>query len=442
MINSLALLFLATTASGSQFEVKMIDRLQQCSRGTMTEAVRTALLALATREEIPCNLPELTSIPPLFTAYPALQKTVSYVPLGVYPTPVKFCAQLSGQQLGVILFVKEDGKAGPERNGRKLFSGNKLRKLEFLLADAQAHGCTEVITRGGTGSNHALATTIYARELGMRSVCALGHQPNARSVRRALLLQHHYGATVRIPGEGETTYDLMKEEFIDFHKASAPDAKNIKRFPYVIPTGGSCDRGALGFVNAAFELKKQIDEGVLKTPDIIFVAVGVGSGGTTAGLLLGLQAAGLKCQLVCVATQPIESAEPVVQQTRRLFEETNTLLIENDPSFPRFVFPQEQFTCIKEFGGTGYGLYTKEGMAAKELLERTEKIILDGTYTAKAFAAVLKYANQQPVKGKTILFWNTYCGDDFSDLIKDADYTELPVAAHRYFLEDVQELDK
>ncbi len=430
-IFSLLLLFPVTHAQ-VPFEKQMIQRLQKFSRGQLSDTVIKDLQTLAA-ENTPFTLPESTHRPPLFKAYPALQKSVPYLSLGIYPTPIKQCATLE-KQLGVTLFIKEDGKAGLMKEGKQLFSGNKLRKLEFLLAEAQAYGCDCVLTRGGTGSNHALATTIHATMLGMNSVCILGHQPNARSVQRNLLLQQYYGAKLRIPGTRALHYLALADEFLA-HK------EKTGRFPYFIPTGGSCDRGALGFVNAAFELKEQIQQGLMDEPTVIFATVGVGSGGTTAGLLLGLRAAGLKSCLIGVGVEPEDEPGEIEEQTRRLFEETNALLIENDPTFPRFDFPEEQFLALRGFGGTEYGLYTEEGMLAKELMSESENIMLDGTYTAKTCAGMLDYISKNDLTGKTVLFWNTYCGDDFSALTETVDYRNLPVAVHRYFEEDVQPLD-
>lgn len=430
---SIVLLFSSVRAQDS-FEKKLVRKLDTFTRGLLPAAVVTDLEKLASEDTPYLFVPPTGYIPPLFKAYPALMQKVPHLSLGIYPTPISYCNEL-GSRIGVSLAIKHDGRAGPIVAGKQLFSGNKLRKLEFLLADAKAHGIDCVITRGGTGSNHALATTIYAKLLGMDSICFLMHQPNARSVQRNLLLQKYYGAKIRINSSRALHAIAVADEFIA-HK------EKTGRFPYLIPTGGSCDRGALGFVNAAYELKEQIDQGIISEPAIICAAVGVNSGGTTAGLLLGLLAAGVQSHLIAVGVEPEDAPGQLEEQTKKLFYETNLLLTQSDPEFPQFDFPDSQFTVIRGFGGTDYGLYSKEGVAAKELLKTTENISLDGTYTAKAFAGMLDYIKKGDLQGKTVLFWNTYCSDDFSSLTQTVDYKKLPAAVHTYFEEEVQPLDQ
>ncbi len=138
---------------------------------------------------------------PLFSRYKGLSQTLSYVRLGDLPTPVIYCKRLSESFKGACVYVKHDGVTGKSQDGTRSFGGNKLRKLEYLLADALAHGHTSVMTFGGAGSNHALQTAVCARSLGLRAISVLLPQPNSSIVRRNLLLQRDARADVYYSGD-------------------------------------------------------------------------------------------------------------------------------------------------------------------------------------------------------------------------------------------------
>lgn len=122
-----------------------------------------------------------------------------------------------------------------------------------------------------------------------------------------------------------------------------------------------------------------------------------------------------------------------------MYEGTVTLLHEADSTFPCYKFPKN-FIEIKEFCGGDYGLYTTQGIEARRLVEKTEGIKLDGTYTGKAFAAMLAMI-KKGLQDKTHLFWDGYCSDEFADILTSIDYKTLPHALQHYFTEPVQELD-
>jgi len=222
---------------------------------------------------------------PLFMHYPLLGEKLPYVSLGEFPSPVQKLDRLGGD-LGINhLYIKRDDLSG------KVYGGNKIRKLEFLLDNAVRAGAKEVLTYGSAGSNHCLATAIYAQQLGLRSISMLIPQPNAQYVRRNLLMSHHCGAEFHLHRNRSfvvlgTMYQLLRHRL------------KYRRFPQAIPFGGSSPLGVIGFVNAAFELKEQILKGEIPEPDRIYVASG--SLGTATGLMLGLRAADLKSRLISV----------------------------------------------------------------------------------------------------------------------------------------------
>jgi 1-aminocyclopropane-1-carboxylate deaminase/D-cysteine desulfhydrase-like pyridoxal-dependent ACC family enzyme len=368
----------------------------------------------------------------LFKKYPLLGEKLPYVSLTELPTPVQRLTTL-GRELGTEdLYVKCDNVSG------KVYGGNKPRKLEFLLGEALRTGAKEVMTFGGAGSNHALATAIYTQQLGLKCISMLMSQPNARYVRRNLLLDYYYGAELHHCG---TTLESKLNEPLSRIAASYQMFRHrIKSgtSPMLIPPGGSSPLGAVGFVNAAFELAEQVENREMPEPDCIYVATG--SRGTAAGLLLGLRAAGLKSRLVSVAVtdKAFINAGGIIDLAAR----TNSLLHSEDPSFPEFKFSEEDTGIRHDFFGERYAQFTEEGLKAVALAKRTEGIKLEGTYTGKTFAALIADARNEMLEDKVTLFWNTYSSSDFSAVTAVIDYHKLPRSFQRYFEQEVQPLDK
>ena len=366
---------------------------------------------------------------PLFDAYPRLREGVPFVALGVFPTPVARMEHLEETLRSEMgdgrLYVKRDDLSGQP------YGGNKVRKLEFLLGRAVREGRKAVLTFGAAGSNHALATAIYAKQLGLRSISMLTPQPNTLSVRRNLLMSHHVGAELHHSPS-------MKRVAVAAVCQLALHRVRDGAFPYVIPPGGSAPTGILGFVNAAFELKQQIADRVLPEPDCLYAASG--TMGTVVGLLLGLRAAGLRTRVVAVRVT--DERFTSLRKAGYLFDKTNALLHRADPSFPRFPFPSDKLQFRNEFYGPGYAVYTEEGMRAVRRIQETEGLRLEGVYTGKTFAAVLADAQAGLLRDQKVLFWNTYNSHDFRAEIEGLDYPLLPRAFHRYFEEEVQALER
>lgn len=368
-----------------------------------------------------------------FRAYPNLQKSINYISLGDLPTPI-YKADKFATKLGFAeLYVKQDGLTGKkEKDGTRLFGGNKVRKLEFLLADALAHKARTVITFGCAGSNHALATARYAKLFGIKSILMLKPQHNSQVVRRNLLLDLDAQAKLTLSPTNSIRGICAINECYK-HK------QKYGTFPYIIPTGGSCPLGILGFVNAAFELKEQIAAGVMPEPDRIYVPLG--SAGTTVGLLIGLKAAGLKSKVIAVAVEPEEQQYEFQSTIVKLYSQTVAMLHNIDATFPKLTLESEDFDIIDNCAGQDYALFTPEAVDAMQMLKASENIVLDGVYTGKAFAGLLQDITKNKPKGP-ILFWNTFCSDDFTEIVSKTDYKKLPIYFHRFFEEPVQELDR
>ncbi|MHA1605729.1 MAG: 1-aminocyclopropane-1-carboxylate deaminase/D-cysteine desulfhydrase, partial [Candidatus Freyarchaeota archaeon] len=301
--------------------------------------------------------------PLLFKRYPGLKEHIPWTPL-IRETPVEKLQNL-GEKLSLNeLWVKRDDQT------TDVYGGNKPRKLEFVLADAIQQGKEKVITYGGLGSNHCLATLIFASKLGLKAILVLFDQPLTPHVQRQLLLFQSLGA------------ELI--HLSDFDYNALPDQEKI----YNIPPGGTSPLGILGFIDAALELKQQIEKGLMPKPEYIFVAAG--SCGTMAGLDLGAKLFGLNTTVVGVRVTAKEWANPgVVTQYEKEAYDLIKDYIEGVPE-PDF----EDITMLDDYAGPEYGAPTKEGVEAIELMKKYENIQLETTYTGKALAGLINYTRK------------------------------------------------
>lgn len=376
---------------------------------------------------------------PILKSYPHLA-TIPHIPFFKDATPVKQLVNVEILFPQTSIWMKVEDISAVTG----LYSGNKRRKLEFELAQALAQGARTVITLGYAGSYHAIATSEYAKRLGLNCICMLKPEINSHEVRKNLLMHLYNQTNLHYSANNQERKRATIDLWFDYIAQQNCPNKSVFDdpidYPYIIPTGGSAPLGILGFVNAAFELKEQIDAGILPMPDYIYVACG--SVGTTVGLLLGCKAAGLKTKIIAVAIEPEDPNDPLIPQIEKLFAQTNALLHETAPSFAIFTLGKNDYEINRDFTGNDYGLYTREGNNAKKIFYETEQLKLDGSYTAKAASALLHDLQTGKCNGKKVLFWNTYCAYDFSDRIKELDYKKLPECFHSYFEQDVQELDR
>ena len=256
-------------------------------------------------------------------------------------------------------------------------------------------------------------------------------QQNALYVRRNLLLSHVCGAE---------NHHFKNEMAAYFPTTIIILRKKLKqnKFPYIIGPGGSSPLGTIGYVNAGFELKKQVASGLVPEPDKIFLPLG--TMGTAVGLTIGLKAAGLKTHVVSVrvADEKYGNKEKFV----KLFKKTLGLILLLDSSFPRVEITDDEVDIRHDFFGGQYARFTAPGMEAIDLLAKSEGIRLDGTYTGKTMAALIEQVRGHGTRNEVILFWNTYNAREFSHAIKGIDYHQLPRCFHQYFDEDVQPLDR
>jgi len=361
---------------------------------------------------------------PLFRKFPSLGAKLPHVSLGIFPTPVEKVDQL-GTALGLDrLYMKRDDLSGT------VYGGNKVRMLEFLLGGALRSNAKEVLTVGYAGSNQALALAIYADQLGLKCSTYLLPQANAHYVRRNLLASYRHHARLHacnyLSLVGGVLGGLIRAMFQN------------GTFPSFIQPGGSSPLGIAGYINAALELKEQIDAGLLPEPDRIYVPLG--SMGTTIGLMLGLKVAGIRSRIIAVRVLEEILASPWL--LRRQYRDTSAYLHKLDPSFPKLDSRLQDLDIRNDCLGDGYAQFTAKDVESAKLMREHGGIIMNGTYSAKAFSALVDDARKGVLKDKNILFWNTYNSRDLSSLNDGIDYHLLPRGFHHYFEDAVQPLDK
>ncbi len=350
------------------------------------------------------------SHPALFTCYPSLKAKLPWVHLGNFPTPVHPLKNLGYKNL----WIKRDDQTA------HVYGGNKVRKLEFLLADAIKKKRKRIITFGAIGTNHGLATSIYSNKLGLGCSLLLFDQPVTRNVKQNLLLFKKYSA--------QTIYKkTVFKTALSFYLAQ----RIIHPRAYYIYAGGSNAIGTIGYVNAAFELKSQIEKGAMPVPDVIFCPAG--SKGTTAGLLLGTRLAGLNTAIIGVRVTashfgPMEIL--TADSIQKLAQKTYTHLQKLYHEIPEVIINPPQI--LDDYFGDGYGQVTDKGKRAYHLMKEKENIHLDPTYTSKTAAAVLDYCAKPENRVKTILYWHTYNSVDMSQQATSVDYRKLPKKLQKF----------
>jgi L-cysteate sulfo-lyase len=309
------------------------------------------------------------------------------VRLGHFPTPLEPMDNLTRVLGGPRLWIKRDDCTGLSTGG------NKTRKLEFLMAEAQAQQADVVITQGATQSNHARQTAAAAAKLGMQCHILLedrtGYTAPAYTDNGNVLLDRLHGATVERRAGGSNMQAEME--------AVAARLAQAGQRPYVIPGGGSNPLGALGYVNAALELLNQSVEMGLRI-DVLVHATG--SAGTQAGLVAGLAAMNSAIELFGIGVRaPREKQEGMVYD---LACRTWALL------GLRGELPRAAVQANCDYVGGGYGLPTPGMVEAVSLLARTEGILLDPVYSGKGMAGLIDLVRKGHFeRGQNIVFLHT-----------------------------------
>ena len=258
------------------------------------------------------------------------------------------------------LWVKDDGNLHP------LYGGNKIRKLEYLLGTIVDRTPRRIVTVGSASSHHVLATSIMARQIGLRVLAVLCPHPRSSHAERILEAILASGAQVA-PARSMAAVPLEV-------------ARRLRRGDLLIGPGGSNVRGSLGYLYAVAELREQIRAGAMPEPDVI--AVALGSGGTAAGLLAGVLQYGLKSTVAGILV--VGSALAAHAQTTQLAAR----LLVGQGCASRCLQLRHRFVVVADQLGRGYGLPTRSSVEATAQAAQVG-LGLDPTYTAKAFAGAL-----------------------------------------------------
>jgi D-cysteine desulfhydrase len=307
---------------------------------------------------------------------------IPMLPIVGGPTPIEPLPRLAAAlDSRPRLFIKRDD-AIPFG-----FGGNKIRKLAFVAARAQAEGADTLITAGAVQSNHARATASAAAKLGMHAVLVVNGGPSSGKPAGNALLDALLGA--------EVVYVGSRDERIPTMAAIAADLRARGRRPFEIPIGASTPLGALGLVRAVTELVEQMEP-----PDMIVHATS--SGGTQAGIVAGCRLLGLSTRVIGM------SADDDVGSIRAQIEANIEGIAELLGVSPSALSGPPALEIDDSFVGPGYGLSTEASREAIGLAARTDAIFLDPTYTGKAMAGLIGYVRQRRISDEaSVVFWHT-----------------------------------
>lgn len=312
------------------------------------------------------------------------------LPLMTTPTPLEPMERLTaslGGKTAPTLWIKRDDSIGPA------MGGNKARKLEFLMADAQRRGAHKVVTFGGLQSNHARMTAAVARSLGMEPHL-LYFEPRPREMAGNLLLNSLLDAKmhfVPLGGGGGMSLEAT-------NRLVRLLARLVVGPAYFIPVGGHACLGCLGYAQAAAEIDSQVEALGLQN---VTVVTAMGTGGTLAGLAAGFALLGARHRVLGIDVGKLWKGCPA--SIARLAGEICTLLGE------RRTFAPTDIPLIEErYVGAKYGIPSPEGNAALRRVAGCEGIFLDPVYTGKAMAGLLDLIAQGYFgRDATVIFLHT-----------------------------------
>ncbi len=303
------------------------------------------------------------------------------------PTPLERLDRLSHELGGPEIWIKRDDCTGLSTGG------NKTRKLEFLMAEAQAMRADVVMTQGATQSNHARQTAAFSAKLGMACHILLEDRTGSNNANYNgngnVLLDHLHGATTEKRAGGT---DMQAEM-----DAAADALRATGKRVYVIPGGGSNPTGALGYVNCAFELLGQANDRGLVIDHIV---TATGSAGTQAGLITGLKAinAGIPLLGIGVRAPQQKQEESVFNLAVRTAEKLGC------PG----VVTRGDVVADTNYVGPGYGIPQADTIEAVRMFAELEGILLDPVYSGKGAAGLIDYCRKGRFqKGQRIVFLHT-----------------------------------
>jgi D-cysteine desulfhydrase len=314
---------------------------------------------------------------------PTLSSQLPRTSLASLPTPLEgHSARFGGSTRSLL--IKYDNRTG------SIYGGNKVRKLEYVFPRARMRHCVRIATFGAAGSNHALATALYAKFSGFECTCFLSHQAKTPLV-AATLNKHLRNATelVYYGGDYASRLRILRENLWGRHT-------------WVVPLGGSSWLGTIGFVAAGLELADQLAAQERPAPDRLYVAAG--TMGTAAGIALGLALAGLDTEVHAVRVSDSSIMNP--DALERLLGKTALMMRLYDDAVPASLPGQAKIRIRDEFFGPGYARGTLATDEAISFAADAFGLELETTYTAKAMSALL--ADWRAGEEFNALYWHTY----------------------------------
>jgi len=300
-------------------------------------------------------------------------------------TPLEPMKRLS-EALGVELWIKRDDCTGLSTGG------NKTRKLEFLMGEAQEQGADMVMTQGATQTNHGRQTAAAAAKMGLKCHILLEDRTNYDNANYNtngnVLLDHLHGATTEKFPNGHD----MPAEMERAAKKKRAEGHNV----YVIPGGGSNPTGAMGYVNCAFELLAQANDAAIVIDRVVHAT---GSSGTQAGLVTGLTAMNSGVPVLGIGTRA-----PQPKQEQMVYDlACKTAEKLGCPG----VVKREDVMANTDYVGEGYGIPTESGIEAIRMFAELEGVLLDPCYSAKGAAGLIDLARKGEFKGERVVFLHT-----------------------------------
>ena len=305
-------------------------------------------------------------------------KTVARISFAHLPTPIEELPRLTHALGGPRILVKRDDQTG------LAFGGNKTRKLEFLVAEAQEQAATMLISAGAIQSNHCRQTAAAAARFGYDCTLVLtGEKPKQSSAN--FLLDQLFGAEIVTVADRKDRDRILQETF----DAAVAAGKR----PYLVPYGGSSPTGAMGYTFAMEEFMRQN----VKADWIVF---GTSSGGTHAGLVLGQRLFGFKGRVLGISID-----EPEIE----LKAHVSALASQASEKLgQRIEFTGDDVLANENYCQAGYGVFGEGEREAIKLFASTEGLLLDPVYTGRAAAGMIDLIRKGFFKkDDTVLFWHT-----------------------------------
>lgn len=326
---------------------------------------------------------------PLFKEFQALANTLEPVALCDLPTPVNALPAIDGNA-----FIKRDDLTHHE------YGGNKLRKLEFIAAEWRARNTRHVYTFGATGTNAGVATAMVCRELGIACTVFTFDQPRSPTVEKNQALMRHYGAHLVHLGPLWATALCWYAH-----------PRRLDPHSYFLFAGCSNPVATFAYINAAFELRAQIEKG--ECPAFAEIVVAAGSAATLAGLTLGAALAGLRSgdgtatRVIGVRVAPAKVGPfdaCTTDVVRKMMVDAQQRLLHAQPELATRLNALPEVYLRDDWYGPGYGVTTG---ATERAIEQAAAcgVALEQTYSGKAFAALLDHLHKA---SGPVLFWNTY----------------------------------